>query len=100
MELGQKVKFKKYLKKNKYKNWYGKEISKKRNYRKYSTKELDENKEGIICGKRTIHYRGYNQHAFMDEPPEYRPLEYKEVYLIAVDMTRFYKVPKNWLKAN
>ncbi len=98
MELGQKVKFNKYLNKRncvntKYDDW-----DKRRNYKKWDTESLDEEKEGIICGKRTINYRGYTEIGHYECPSEFKPLETKQVYLVACDMRRLYRVPKEWLE--
>ena len=93
VELGQKVKFKKELKKGenlerddsfsyyKYKNGI-----------KWGTIEHEE-KEGIICGKRTISYKGHVSDGlgFVTE-------EYKQVYLVVTNMRGFHRVPEEWIK--
>ena len=96
MKLGQKVKFKKYLRKNNYCNWYdyGKDLSS--DYQKWSEIKLDEEKEGIVCGKRIISYRGYTE---SDEYGLYHiSLEKKVVILVAAQMMGFYRVPAEWLE--
>lgn len=104
MELGQVVRFNKYLTKRPYVNRYGSEFSKENNYRKWDTEVLEETKEGIVCGKRTINYRGYTTRGsgglFLGdvEPPQFKSLEKKEVYLVAVTLRGFYRVPVEWLK--
>lgn len=93
MELGQRVKFKKEFKK-------GENLSYSDNlYYKYEdgllwgTIEHKEELEGIICGKRTIGYKGRH-----GEYGDFIAEEYKEVYLVANTMRGFHRVPKQWIK--
>ena len=96
MKLGQKVKFKKYLRKNNHCNWYDRSLMEDVDYQKYATIKLDEAEEGIICGKRVISYRGYTDH---DEYGSYHvSLEKKVVILVANQMMGFYRVPAEWLE--
>ena len=95
MELGQKVKFKRYLRKNNYTN-YCKGKQEKDEYLKYSIIELDGEKEGIICGKRVIGYRGYTN--FEEYQTDYTSLETKTVILVANHMMGFYRIPAEWLE--
>jgi len=90
MELGEKIKFKEYLKKKPYVNSYYSKIDKDTGYLKYDTIELEEFKEGIFCGYRTIGYRGYTTQN--DYGMDYNPLENKKIALIACDTRGFYRV--------
>src|SRR5690554_4068083 len=96
MELGQKVRFKKYLRKNNYCNWYSGSLDKNVDYLKYATIKLDKEEEGIICGKRVISYRGYTD---QDEYGwHHTSLEKKTVILVANQMMGFYRVPEERLE--
>ena len=97
MKLGQKVRFRKYLRKNNYCNWYSGSLDEDKDYQKYSTIELNEDIEGIICGKRVIGFRGYTYIDY-EYGTEYTSLEKKTVILVANQMMGFYRVPEEWLE--
>lgn len=96
MKLGQKVRFKKYLRKNNYCNWCSENLDKDFDYQKYDTIKLGKEKEGIVCGKRVISYRGYT---YQDEYGWHHvSLEKKVIVLVANNMMGFYRVPEEWLE--
>jgi hypothetical protein len=78
--------------------------AKKDNYKMWDTKEFSERKEGIFCGTRTINYKGatFSGYAgsFVDdaEPPKFKSLEKREVYLIAINTRGFCRVLEEWLE--
>lgn len=97
MKLGQKVKFEKYLKKKPYCNWYkGKPKEIGESYLKYDTIELDDEKQGVFCGTRTISYRGYTDNEYGNLT--HTSLEKKNICLIACNTRGFYRVPEKWLQ--
>lgn len=52
--------------------------------------------EGIICGARTIAYRGYTK--YWGDWNEFIPLEYRKIYLVATDLRGFHKVPSYFIE--
>ncbi|MFW6016643.1 MAG: hypothetical protein ACOCRK_09405 [bacterium] len=93
MKLGQKVKFSKELKKGENLPYSDKLYYEYKDGLRWGTVEHEEEIEGIICGKRTIAYRGsYDPDYF-----EFNTKAYKQVYLIATDMRGFHRVPEEWL---
>ena len=106
MELGQKVKFKKYLRKQEGTYNLEEELGNE-DEKMIMVKEIIELKksiQGMICGVRTITYKRLveyitEQHGeWVDFSQDFTTSEYKQVYLIACDMRGFYRVLKEWLE--
>jgi len=110
MKLGDKVKFQKYIAKTSYQpdketteqfaNDFGLEL---KEYPEYSNGfkivrcpwygfKLENQREGIICGLRTIN--GYVNYNWDDGVDKGIPIQ---VYLIADKLNGFYRVPKQWI---
>ena len=106
IKLGQKVKFKKYLRKREgtynLEKQLGDEDEKMIMVKEVI--ELEKSLQGMICGVRTITYKRLieyieEQHGeWVDFSQDFTTSEYKQVYLIACDMRGFYRVSEEWLE--
>ena len=106
MKLGQKVKFKKYLRKKagtyNLEQELGNEDEKMITVKE--TVELKKELQGMVCGVRVITYKRLIE--YIVEPHgewvsfsgDLTTSEYKQVFLIACDMRGFYRVPAEWLE--
>ena len=95
-KLGDKIKVKKYLKKNSVVNWCV-DCDKKGDDNKYHIESFEEEKEGIVVGQRNIHLKGCLMKMGYQEPAVYSPRKIITVYLVAYDMHRkLIKVPVDW----
>jgi hypothetical protein len=60
-------------------------------YDRYTTIKHKESLTGIVCGVRTVKFKGYSSYQ-IDEGYIFIPLEHKRVYLVATSMNSFHKV--------
>jgi len=107
LQLGDKVTFQKELIRKKY-SYTGSALSDAecRNLNEngqlpeaYTRYVVHENKTpltGIICGKRTIKFKGYSRYIGYEEGYGFVTFETKQVYLIATDMKQFHRVPEEY----
>lgn len=108
MKLGDKVKFQKELIRKGY-AYTGSALSDKEAknmndngllpeaYTRYVSYDNKKPLTGIICGKRTIKYKGYSKYIGYDEGCDFVTFEYKQVYLVATGMNAFHKVPEEFI---
>ncbi len=61
-------------------------------YNRYIRHELKNPQEGIVCGVRTIKFKGFSDYLGYEEGYRFRTLEHRKVYLIATTMTGFHRV--------
>lgn len=94
MELGQEVRFNKELKKGKNLEYSDNLYYEYKNGLRWGTVEHEKELKGIVCGKRTISYRGWVDKDYGNFVTE----EYKQVYLVATNMKGFHRVPEEWIK--
>jgi hypothetical protein len=108
MKLGDKVKFQKELVRKNYSYTGGllsmrevKNLSETGNlssdFNRYYERNNKKILEGIVCGKRTIKYKGYSNYIGYEEGYGFETIECKSVYLIACNLKEFHKVPEEFL---
>jgi hypothetical protein len=108
MKLGDKVRFQKELFRKGY-SYSGSALSDKEAknmnengllpeaYTRYSVYENKKPLTGIVCGKRTIKFKGYSRYIGYEEGYDFVTFEYKQVYLVAVGMSAFRRVPEEFI---
>ena len=108
MNLGDKVKFQKELVRKRYSytgsNLRNSEINELNKigklpdaYTRYTTVDNFKVLEGIICGVRTIKYKGFSRYAGYEEGYTFETIENKKVYLVACNMKEFHRVPEEFI---
>lgn len=61
-------------------------------YTRYNRREHNVRKEGIVCGVRTIKYKGFSDYLGYEEGYGFKTIEHRRVYLIATTKTGFHRV--------
>lgn len=110
MKLGNKVKFKKYLKKSReniiLEDWTEEEIYEKQGevitLEKFKTVELERELTGIIAGKRHMTEMCYMEirHNDCTDEDYLHTFDRKDIdlYLVAINLRGFHRVPIEWLE--
>jgi len=109
LKLGDKVSFQKYLVRKNYSccnpsiNIYeAKQLNGAgelpEQYTRYSEKDNKKVLTGIVCGARTIKYKGFSRYVY-GEGYEFVMIEHKKVYLVATNMNSFHRVPEEFILA-
>ena len=101
LKLGQKIKFQKELIKDEYKRssdtdqfyakFPGSIANREKHMRKHGVKDNGKVMEGIMCGKRVIDMDGCPDEGY------FQPGHKQIVYLIAVDVRGFHRVPEEFI---
>lgn len=61
-------------------------------YTRYIRHEHENPQNGMICGIRTIKFKGFSDYVGYEEGYEFKTLQYRQVYLVATTMTGFHRV--------